>query len=83
MLSALQLEVLDDISSIELAEYVYNDREGTMYDLAHEYTENDLVQLLLDNLKSNGKSSITFSKDDFKEAVLELIETEYYNIKRY
>ena len=83
MLSQLQLDVLDDISSNDLADYVYNDREGTMYDLADEYTSNDLVELLLNNLKQNGKRSVAFSIDDFKKYVTELIDAEYYNIKRY
>lgn len=83
MLSQLQLDVLDDISSNDLADYVYNDRERTMYDLADEYTSNDLVELLLNNLKQNGKRSVAFSINDFKESVMELIDAEYYNIKRY
>ena len=83
MLTQGQLSLLDEINSHDLAEYVYDDRENTLAELAEQYTDNDLVKLLFDNIKATHSKSVSFSIDELKTKVCEMIENEYYNIKRY
>ena len=83
MLTQGQLSLLDEMDSHDLAEYVYDDRENTLAELAEQYTDNDLVELLFNNIKATRNKSVAFSINELKKKVCEMIDNEYYNIKRY
>lgn len=76
-----QLEILDEISSEELAEFCL-DNEEVMERIAEGLDEKTFVQMTYDFLRSCSGIRIRNTKEDFFEILNDFFEKEFYNIQR-
>lgn len=79
-------QILEQLDNDDIVEYVKDNRLIDVPDDDDEeitYSERYVLQVAVSTLKKSRNSLVAVSPDELKKELLELVDREYYMIKRY